>query len=392
VRTRMSGVVVAALIVVAGALTMTTAAASDHPAWVIAPPVPTPPGATSSVLRDVTMISPSDVWTVGSYWDTEERPLAVHWDGAKWTVGMLPKPEPLPSPETYSLAGVDATSSADVWAVGSAWSPGPTPLVTSALALHFDGVSWSEAPTPPTSGPSLLTDVDMRTVSDGWAVGQTSGGQGLRPLILRWQAEAWVPVPAPKILPAGYLTSVAAIGPDDAWAVGIRVLAGSARSAFALHWDGTAWTEVGLPAVSGNTSLDSVAATGPSNVWAAGSACTSESTTSCAPLVLRLSGGVWQRIPAAVTTARLTEVVPFGPDDVWVIGEGTTPTGSAIEHAERWDGQQFTVDGSVVVSPQGQLGTALALAAAAGDPASGALWAVGWVDLPVRQPTVIHRY
>jgi hypothetical protein len=100
---------------------------------------------------------------------------------------------------------------------------------------------------------------------------------------------------------------------------------------------------------------------------------------------------VWQHIPAAVTAARLTEVVAFGSDDVWVVGEATSVTGSAIEHAERWNGVQFNVDASVVVSPQGQLGSALVIAAAAGDPGSGALWAVGWVDRPVRQPNAIHR-
>jgi hypothetical protein len=199
-----------------------------------------------------------------------------------------------------------------------------------------------------------------------------------------------VPVAAPKILPGGYLTSVVAVADDDAWAVGIRPGDGGSQSGFVLHWDGVAWTEV-TPALPDDVSLVSVAAVTSNDVWVAGSTCRDDIPANCVSLVLHLSGGAWQLVPTAVAAARLTDVVALGPTNVWVVGEATTPTGEGIEHAEHWDGQQFATDASAVVSPRGELGTALVLAAAAGDPASGALWAVGWTDRPTRKPNAIHR-
>ncbi len=96
-------------------------------------------------------------------------------------------------------------------------------------------------------------------------------------------------------------------------------------------------------------------------------------------------------------TAILTEVVPFSRTDVWVVGENaagaTTPN-----HIEHWDGKQFTVDEPGSSARLGTPGipnnrpvSALALSAAACDPASGALWAVGWQGTGQRTSRAIHR-
>jgi hypothetical protein len=369
------------------ALSVKPAFAGADAGWTIAPPVPAPTGATGSVLRDVSVLSPSNVWAVGAWWSGKEHPLAVHWDGAAWT--DLPVPETLPPSENYHLAAVDAVTSADVWAVGSTESQATGPLIPSALALHYDGATWTPAPgaTGLVASPSSLADVDMRTATDGWAVGQqVVGDLPAQPLILRWTIDHFTPVSVPKIGSAARLTSVFAVGGDDAWAVGSLENATGRREALVLHWDGVRWSRQAVPTAGAvDETLQSVAGSGTGEVWTTGSTC---SAHTCAPRVLRLSRGTWQAVPTA-PAATANEVVPFSPTDVWIFGETTTHQ----NHIEHWDGVRFTADGSAPpATGNGQPASAVALAAAAGDRTTGALWAVGWTgDGPHRVPHVIYR-
>jgi hypothetical protein len=123
-------------------------------------------------------------------------------------------------------------------------------------------------------------------------------------------------------------------------------------------------------------------------VWTAGSTCPPTGTHGCAPRVLRLVRGTWQAVPTAFA-ATANEVVPFSATDVLIFGETTTHQ----DHIEHWDGVRFTTDGSVPpATGNGQPASAVALAGAAGDRATGALWAVGWTgDNLHRVPHVIYR-
>jgi hypothetical protein len=364
--------------------------AATDPGWTAAPPVPAPAGATESILRDVSVLSPSNVWAIGSWWAGTPHPLAVHWDGTVWT--DLPVPDSVTPLQDYSLAAVDAVSSADVWTVGSTDSTSTNPPATSALALHYDGSAWT--PVPATADlvatQSSLADVDLRTATDGWAVGQqVVGNFPPQPLILRWTTDHFTPVPAPKISSAAQLTSVFAGAADDAWAVGSLQNASGHREALVLHWNGADWSRLSVPA-AGNVdeTLQSVAALGTGEVWAAGSTCTVIGPPACSPRVLHFTRNTWQAVLTA-SAATTTEVVPFTPADVWIFGQTTTQQ----DHIEHWDGTRFTSDGGVPpATGNGQPASAVALAAAAGDPATGALWAVGWTGAsPHRTPHVIYR-
>jgi hypothetical protein len=358
--------------------------------WTTAPPVPAPAGATDSVLRDVSVLSSSNVWAVGAWWAGTPHPLAVHWDGTAWT--DLPVPEAPLSSEDYSLAAVDAVTSADVWTVGSAESQATGPLIPSALALHYDGTTWTREPTTAgfVASQSSLADVDMRTAADGWAVGQqVVGSFPAQPLILRWTVDHFTPVPAPKIGSAAQLTSVFADAADDAWAVGSLQNATGRQEGLVLHWDGANWSRQTVPPAGAvDETLQSVAATGPGEVWAAGSTCAPTGATVCAPRVLHFTRDAWHAVPTALA-ATANEVVPFSPTDVWIFGQTTTQQ----DHIEHWDGVRFTTDGSVPpATGNGQPASAVALAAAAGDRTTGALWAVGWTGAGAhRNPHVIYR-
>src|SRR2546422_6872648 len=97
-----------------------------------------PPVGGFATLRSVAAISPTDVWAVGD----APGALAMHFDGTSWSVVLNSFGAP-------ALFGVAAASSDDVWVVGG----GP-------LALHWDGTTWSKVPTP-SPGPNggTLNDV-----------------------------------------------------------------------------------------------------------------------------------------------------------------------------------------------------------------------------------------
>ena len=354
-----------ATLAASAAILLTAApAVAAGPKWTAAPPITMPPGALNTLLQDVTLLSPADVWAVGSFADDAVHPFAVHWNGTEWTVAPTP-------PGAGVLDAVDAVATDDVWAVGE-------------TVLHYDGTAWQPFPSP-ASAQNDLEDVDLRTAADGWAVGRS----GSKPLILRWQAGRWTRLDTPPVDTTAELTSVVSLAADDAWAVGTRERADGTPAALVLHWNGVEWKQEAVPDPGGEVEVNTVAAT-PKGVWVAGATC----GVTCSPLVLlRSPTGAWKPVPADGGN-EVTEVVVFAPDDVWTIGYGTSPLGWQTDHVEHWDGKVFTNDPSVRNAEppsDGQPGSAIALAAGAGDPVTGSLWAVGWSEARIRAPRVIHR-
>ena len=83
-------------------------------------------------------IAPNDVWTVGQgYASPVNRTLALHWDGAAWSVVATPNIGQ--GFLANSLYGVSAVSSDDVWAVG---------IGQQAMTVHWDGARWRVVPNP----------------------------------------------------------------------------------------------------------------------------------------------------------------------------------------------------------------------------------------------------
>jgi hypothetical protein len=375
VRTRLMGLlgVAATAVLVGGA----TASAGAAPVWDAAPPVPVPPGTIRSVLNDVTVLAPDDVWAVGGWVeDITTHPLIVHFDGTAWT--LAPEPEPA-STGPYNLAAVDGVDTGEVWAVGGTGD--------SLALLRYDGTTWGEAPAPSLEGlTGALADVDMLSADDGWAVGLTTeGGAGARPLILRWVSGQWTRVAAPAMAAESHLTAVFAASADDAWAVGEREEPDGTLHTLVLHFKGGIWQEVNVPDSGGvdRDRLWSVDGAHGSDVWAVGSSCDPDVPTACRPIVVHLSQGVWRRVPVSTPTATLTDVVAFGPNDVWIVGHVVGVDLMQRDHAEHWDGRRLIADLTLrTVTPpvtgDAKPASALALAAAAGETHGGVLWGVGW--------------
>ena len=135
------------------------AAATTCSAWNGAQPVD--PGLTT--LENIVVVSPCDVWTVGSSRDLSSsdgpQTLIEHWDGSSWAT--------VPSPSTGFLDDASAASASDIWAVGNS---------SGTVIEHFDGTSWTQKPSPHSGDGSVLFTVDARTATDAWAGGYTRAG------------------------------------------------------------------------------------------------------------------------------------------------------------------------------------------------------------------------
>lgn len=363
-----------------------SAIAAEAPWTPVTPALPRVENLGLAGLSDVTAVSPTDVWAVGSGWNNVDEPLIEHWTGAGWE----PVKEPSVPNFQYTLSAVDAVSARDVWAVGSGMgAPVPNfrfvPVIT-----HFDGSTWSLVPTPALAPLSAeaLTGMDMVSATDGWAVGWRSGSNlnVTQPLVLRWRNGRWVSVRLPEI--AGdhvLLQHVHARTADDVWAVGY-----ADDSALVMHFDGARWSRVAVPhggAANSGDDLRAVTAVSAGEVWAAGFTCGLEvDDIRCRPLVLRLSGGVWQVVPTAGDRDKfLLGVVARASDDVWVVGYDQPPGVQDANYVEHWDGQRF----ETVPADAGPLavrgGLASALSAVTRIPGTEELWAVGWQDGNVPQ-------
>jgi len=280
----------------------------DGTAWRLVPRTGLPGDDT---LRGVAVASATDVWTVGDHraglgYDT----MAAHWNGTTWTREPTPNADPggfnnlygvaaaggtvwavgtyvdpnspinrrklilrrtggswhvsaAPIVATYeSLAAIDATGSADAWAVGSSTSNvQSTPL--APLALHWNGAGWISMKLPAT-GSTALTGVDSRTPSDVWAVGSSSNADGEQPYVAHFDGTSWRHVATPTITGGGELTDVVALSASTVVAVGR-----SGGAPLVLRWNGTSWTRDATPG-SSNPFVTGAAAGGPHTVWAVG--------------------------------------------------------------------------------------------------------------------------
>jgi hypothetical protein len=373
---------VANLLLVAGA----SGQATPQSTWVSAPAVPLAAGAEGK-LRDVAVISATEVWVVG--WTGgggENHTLAARWDGTGWTA--TPTPDSRDPSAMYVLNSVDAVTTDDVWAVGGIKNLA-NPSNLSPLFLHYDGRIWTEKPAPD-GVDGEISDVDLLTADEGWAVGT----QRDRPLILRRTAAGWAPVPVPVFEVAVSLESVYATSSNDAWAVGSQKH-GTGRAALMLHWDGISWSEIALPTPPGYyySSLVSVAATSASDVWAVGTRCPLLGT--CDPWVLHLAGATWRTEPTQSIFV-LTSLVAFAPNDVWIFGQTVdiyeAPPLDVLDHIERWDGARFTGEIAPPITPMNHHpGSAQSLAAASGDRRTRSLWAVGWIKGTLNTTHAIYR-
>jgi hypothetical protein len=287
--------------------------------------VPTPNvGNSVTRLTAVTVLSPSDAWSVG-YWRSEpvgRGPVAMRWNGSVWALTDLPETGHLGTfPETE---GVDAASNGDVWLAGNVTTTYPTNNLP--LVLRWRDGSWDYVDTvtlrPQTEYPfaargGFAYEVDALTGDDVWAVGIANGygdaSSSSVAMALHWDGSSWTDVEVPIVANRhNQLNDVVAISHDDVWAVGdYRNIAGTFR-AVTFHWNGQDWSHVYSPIEEiSQSSLDDVAATGPNDVWALGGG-------DSGVVLMHWNGSQWSIAQPPPNSGG--SLIAVGPNDLWVSG------------------------------------------------------------------------
>jgi hypothetical protein len=225
-------------------------------------PSPNPGGpSNNNGLAAVAADSPSDAWAVGSYSDgTHNRTLIEHWNGSKW----MRVPSPTPGGLAGGLSAVAVISSSDVWAVGSYFDTSVDD--DEELIEHWDGTSWTTMPSPRgTAGVGELDGLAATSSSDVWAVGSYQVG-ARETLIEHWDGTSWTVVPSPSPGPDGFggeLRAVTAVSSTSAWAVG------DDGATLIEHWNGSAWKVATSPSPPSSV-LNGVTAVSSTSAWAVG--------------------------------------------------------------------------------------------------------------------------
>ena len=296
---------------------------------------PAPPSG-SGALYAAAALSASDAWAAGSTGDATET-FTIHWDGATWSIA------PSPNPSTFRtqdfITGLAAIAHDDVWAVGSYNSSGGDgtglPAVQT-LAMHWDGSAWSVAPSPAIVGGSNFSAVSAIASDDVWAVGlqNFSPTPAMKPLTAHWDGSGWSVVDAPFVgNRINQLLGVSARTPGDVWAVGTWRSTLTTFHILIEHWDGSAWSVAAAPDPGDNDELLAVVAISASEAWAVGDR-HDPGTDTQQPLIMRWNGSAWSTYPLPAFPgdfARLNAIQAASATDVWAAGAFATVSGGPTE-------------------------------------------------------------
>ncbi|MCA9972714.1 MAG: peptidoglycan DD-metalloendopeptidase family protein, partial [Anaerolineales bacterium] len=147
------------------------------------------PSPSTSTLRTIYMLSPTQGWIAGGTPDGE----LLQYDGAAWTFIT-------PPPNSVFFYGVDALSPSDVWTTSQV-----------STFLRWNGGGWNTY----TPGINIVpVAIDMLSPTDGWAVGGVGGRSGT---VFHWDGAAWSAV---TLVPAHLLQDFVLLSPTQGWAVG----------------------------------------------------------------------------------------------------------------------------------------------------------------------------
>jgi hypothetical protein len=130
------------------------------------------PGLIDTVLTGVDVLTASDVWAVGYYFDgSVDRPLALHWDGSTWSNS--------PIPGAGLLRKVRALAPDNVWAAGTYYNASAQHY--QSLLVHFDGTAWTTVVSA--DAPETDDEIIGLAADPGGSSITLVGQQGSKPLI-----------------------------------------------------------------------------------------------------------------------------------------------------------------------------------------------------------------
>jgi hypothetical protein len=289
---------------------------------------------SGNVLTAVAAVSSNDVWAVGYFFTCTSllKPMAMHWNGAQWSVVPTPK---LNTNDNAAFNSIVALAANDIYAVG--YQPASNGAVLT-LIEHWNGVAWSVVSSPNGNATgNVLTSVTANSPTDIWAVGdQVAPGVEVRTLALHFNGSTWSVVPTPNPVHGGnltqnVLTSVVATAPNDVTAVGYT-LANLTELTMVQHWDGNSWTVVPSPNMSNTpgsfNTLRGVTAVNRSDLYAVGFFANSTTNGQQLRLLLHFDGTAWNIIssPGKATAQQLNGAFArLGDGNVWVAGAASVP-------------------------------------------------------------------
>jgi hypothetical protein len=293
--------------------------------------VPSPNGAEPiNWLTGVSAVSADDIWAVGytndgNGFESQSFTLTMHFDGTSWQVVSSPNPEPNPNPGHYpasnELYAVHAISTDDVWAVGHTF----TVNNEQTLALHWDGTSWKNVPTPHPSRYSRLRSVDAAATDDIWAVGEIDRSGKQRTLTQHYDGTSWITVPSPNEgLTVDYMSSVSVAAPDDVWVVGYHIDVIGFDQPYqtsSWHYDGVTWGLVDAPDVNDqNNYLRGVVTLPRGGAMAVGFW---DTGTALLTLTERWNGTSWEIVSSPNQSDVIDELsaVDAASNQAWAVGQ-----------------------------------------------------------------------
>ena len=329
--------------------------------WTVTVP---PSGGSTSNFAAVAATSTNDVWSVGSFTDGSgaNSPMTEHWDGAQWNMVVPPK-----GGTSSAFAGVAANGPNDAWAVGGYRDAAG---ITWPLTEHWNGAGWRVVVPPQGGVSSTLNGVAAIGPADVWAVGSYNDATGHTwPLTYHWDGANWNVVVPPAGGVGSTLLSVAAVASGNVWAVGSYNDSAGNTWPLAEHWNGTTWIINVPPAGGSSSTLSSISTVSASDIWAIG--WYRESGVQ-RPLAEHWDGSAWSVIIGlnAGLSNLFASVARVSTADVWAVGSFTDSTGNLRPLTEHWDGLQWNIVVPVVGGTGGGFSGVAAIS-------STDLWGVG---------------
>ena len=124
---------------------------------------------------------------------------------------------------------------------GDGWSVGE-----DGMFMHYSNGKWEEINTPEgITGGLQLSDVDMISRSEGWAVGNEY--PGAISFLPHYANGKWTSTQSPV---SETLAAINMVAPEDGWAVG--------GNGTILHYTGDRWEQVASPTTSHLSDVDMV--------------------------------------------------------------------------------------------------------------------------------------
>jgi hypothetical protein len=150
-----------------------------------------------------------------------DRTLVERWTGTAWRIVQAPSPG-----DSAVLTDVTAVSGSELWAVGTSIPTGASSTAFTTLTMRWNGRTWSRIPSPNAPAPAdqttLLGVSSVPGTGSVWAVGYSlDTSVGSRTYSQRWDGTAWSVVATPS--PSGFsdgLSDVVGRRSGDAWTVG----------------------------------------------------------------------------------------------------------------------------------------------------------------------------